>query len=309
MVIDHSPVRQQQRQNVQVDSPNSPVLPNREANMTEQAGNIVFNQEQALEIFQTRKPKIAPFWKSSPKLWFGQVEAAFGLARITSDMTKYQYVITNLDPETLPFISDIMERLPDQGKYEVIKERLISQFDETNESKLRRILRGAEFADDKPSNMLQRMRNLAGTEVGDNILRTLFLEQLPEHVRGILAISEVVDLSKLALQADKIMEVSRPSILAIDNNGNACASTSSKSKTSPMNTEDLSTQIAILTKNFDELNRYVRRDRARSRSRSRNSQQSNNNNDGFCFYHSRFGEKARKCRQPCNFKSNSQPLN
>lgn len=271
--------------------------------MTEGTGNITLNQEQALEIFQARSPRIAPFWKSNAKLWFGQVEAAFALSRITSDSTKYQYVITNLDADTLPFISDLMEKLPEVGKYELIKERLISQFDETNESKLRRILRGTEFTDDKPSNILQRMRNLAGTEVGDNILRTLFLEQLPEHVRGILAISEVVDLSKLALQADKIIEVSRPSILAIDNYGNACEKQTTKSKAPSTNTEDLAIQIGVLTKNLQELNRFVRRDRTRSRSKSQNRR--NNDDDGLCFYHRRFGEKARKCRDPCTFKNNS----
>lgn len=32
---------------------------------------------------------------------------------------------------------------------------------------------------------------------------------------------------------------------------------------------------------------------------------------GFCFYHARFGDRARKCRLPCNFrgKSTTQSVN
>lgn len=36
------------------------------------------------------------------------------------------------------------------------------------------------------------------------------MEQLPENVRTILAISEVQDLAKLAAQADKIVEMAKP---------------------------------------------------------------------------------------------------
>lgn len=35
------------------------------------------------------------------------------------------------------------------------------------------------------------------------------MEQLPENVRAILAISEVQDLGKLAAQADKVVEMTR----------------------------------------------------------------------------------------------------
>lgn len=45
----------------------------------------------------------------------------------------------------------------------------------------------------------------------DEILRTIFMEQLPENVRAILAISEIKDLGKLAVQAGKVVEMAKPS--------------------------------------------------------------------------------------------------
>ncbi|CAH1183936.1 unnamed protein product [Phaedon cochleariae] len=39
------------------------------------------------------------FWKADPTLWFAQVEAQFNNKRITSELTKFNYVIASIDPE------------------------------------------------------------------------------------------------------------------------------------------------------------------------------------------------------------------
>jgi len=55
---------------------------------------------------------------------------------------------------------------------------------------------------------LQKLRNLVGGQCTDAVLRTLFLEQLPDNVRNILAISEVTNLFKLAQLVDRVIETS-----------------------------------------------------------------------------------------------------
>ncbi|XP_076394275.1 uncharacterized protein LOC143265518 [Megachile rotundata] len=151
--------------------------------------------------------KLPPFWRENPGVWFIQVEALFDLARITSDDTKYRHVITQLDQSVLPFVADVLTSPPARGKYEAIKEKLIGAFDESPESKLRRVLRSRNMGDDKSSHYLQKLRNLAGDQINETVLRSLFLGQLPENVRSILVISETRDLANLALQADKILEM------------------------------------------------------------------------------------------------------
>ena len=71
------------------------------------------------------------------------------------------------------------------------------------------------MGDEKPSVFLQRLRNLAGAQCNDSVPRSLFMEQMPEHMQGILAISQLDDLAKLAAQADRIAEVMRPQIANI----------------------------------------------------------------------------------------------
>lgn len=281
-----------------------------------QSNSMEKNDEECQEVKKTRDNfneinassmlKLPPFWKENPNLWFSQIEIAFDIARISSDQTKFRYTIINLDQTVLPFISDIINNPPETEKYETLKNRIISSFDESNESKLRKLLRGNEILDEKPSNFLQRLRNLAGELCNENVLRTIFLEQLPDQVRGILAISEVKDLTKLATQADKIVEVLRPAISEIYKTLNP-----NKENTS---NNSLQNEVSELRKMIETLsvktdrNQYRGRYRSRSRSRSnfrrnrfRNRFRSRQEDSTLCYYHHRFGERSFKCQEPCSW--------
>ena len=41
--------------------------------------------------------RLLPLWPDRPGLWFPQAEAKFNLASVTSDMTKYNYVVPHLE--------------------------------------------------------------------------------------------------------------------------------------------------------------------------------------------------------------------
>lgn len=117
-----------------------------------------------------------------------------------------------MDPTIISFVTDLITDPPEQNKYEAIKRRIINAFGEFKEAKLRKLLRGQELGEDKPSHLLQRLRNLAGSDDTYSIIRSLFLEQLPESARNILAVSSEGDLDTLAMQANKIMEAIKPQL-------------------------------------------------------------------------------------------------
>lgn len=208
-------------------------------------------------------------------------------------------MILNLDTTALPLVTDILAAPPENGKYDMIKARLIGSLDETNESKLRKLLRGHEIGDEKPSTYLQRLRNLSGGQCNDSVLRTLFMEQLPENIRTVLAISEMTDLSKLAAQADKVADIVKPSIAAVAPVGSQTSASSSSDE-----------KVEELTKMVNLLVKEVKKCRFRSRSRPRydryraRSQSRGKDTDGndLCYYHNKFGDKSWKCRKPCSWK-------
>lgn len=237
--------------------------------------------------------KLPPFWKENPKLWFMQIEAIFGISGITRDETKFQYVIANIDSNFLPHICDILESPPADGsKFAAVKERLIQSFSESQESKLRKLLKNQELGDQKPSHLLQIMKNLASGQLNDAVLKTLFLEQLPEDVRSILTISQVSDISSLALQADKIMCLRSPHLYEV------------KSASGNIDLTKISQQIEALEKKVSNFSRSRNQNRSQSSNRSKSRSNSKSRNRDWCWYHNRFRDKATKCISPCTFSKN-----
>lgn len=193
-----------------IDAPENP-----EQHPPTSSGTAGTTPTENMNIGAANAVRLPPFWKENPHLWFAQVEAAFVINKVSSDETKFRYVVLHLDPSVLPLVADIVTSPPDGDRYAAIKGRLTTVLGETSASRLRRLLASHELGDDKPSVLLQRLRNLAEGQVSDGVLRTIFMDQLPENVRTILAISEVNDLSKLAIQADKILEMTKPVALAV----------------------------------------------------------------------------------------------
>jgi hypothetical protein len=54
--------------------------------------------------------RLPPFWAERPAVWFAQAEAQFTLAGISSEQTKFCYVISQLDQRYAAEVEDIISQ-------------------------------------------------------------------------------------------------------------------------------------------------------------------------------------------------------
>ena len=254
--------------------------------------------------------KLPQFLPSDPELWFTQVDGLLHVNRITSDASMYYTVITALDADTLRQISDVAKNPPESAKYEKLKKELIARFSESKEKQITKLLTGIDLGNKKPSHLLREMRDLAGTDISDGALTTIFMQRMPSNVRCILSSCKKEELDNLAEIADRIIDNSQPSYMVASTytttgDENYCESITSKQyNVLDARISALETSINNVVQKLSELlaNNSERRgsmDRSRNRSRSRQQ-----NKSKVCYYHIKFGAASRKCQQPCEFNSN-----
>ncbi|GFR27350.1 uncharacterized protein TNCT_730441 [Trichonephila clavata] len=82
--------------------------------------------------------KIPLVWKTNIPLRLKQCDTAFSLARITNDDTKFSHLIANIDSETLEHVSDIILNPPVTAKYLTLKNRLNSEFQDTETQQIKK---------------------------------------------------------------------------------------------------------------------------------------------------------------------------
>ncbi|GFU10141.1 transposon Tf2-12 polyprotein [Nephila pilipes] len=225
------------------------------------------------------KPPI--FWRNKPKLWFLQLEAQFANSGISQDATKYNIVVAALDENVLDFVVDILSNPPENEKYNTLKKALLNRLTDTEESRLKKLLTDLELGDKRPSDLLRQMKSLAGNSISDEIIKSLWLQRLPQQTQAILTISNDT-LDKIAEMADKIIAVySSSEICQVTKVGSLPNSALSFDRNK---LDVLQADIAALTKTFDEFSRNTRsRSKSRGNDRRRRSR-SNSARYEFCCY-------------------------
>lgn len=248
--------------------------------------------------------KVPAFWPDEPDLWFTQLEGQFSIANITADATKYTYVIANLEHKYLCDIKDIIRNPPQTGKYDKIKTQLINRYSVSTEKRIKILLTQDEMGERKPSHYLQYLKNLAGPDVPDNVVRSIWTSRLPTHVQIAIAGNPKTDLDYLAGIADAVNDVPLQNVHQL-----SAPTMRSEPSSSTSDIADLKSHIAELSRKVDALSvsrsrppfqsRYRQRPRSRSRSYDEEDQ-------SICWYHRKYGNRATKCRPPCSYAENAR---
>ncbi|XP_076298696.1 uncharacterized protein LOC143217888 [Lasioglossum baleicum] len=239
-----------------------------------------------------RAPKLPVFFKREPKIWFGQVEATFRNARITSQTAMADALIAGLDSETAVVISDLIITPDPVAPYTRIKERIMAMF--FTESDLRQLLKGLVASHGKPSDTLAIMRSLNNGVYPESVLRSIFLDLMAEQCRAILAASTSDDLQELALLADKIFETINSAAV------HAGAAATTRSSSIQEQIDQLTREVASLKASNKRASRSRQRNFSQSADGSRSRRHSRSRDpSGFCRIHAKYGERAIRCIKPC----------
>ncbi|XP_037928855.1 uncharacterized protein LOC119663273 [Teleopsis dalmanni] len=241
--------------------------------------------------------KLPNFLTKDPTLWFAQIEGLLHMSRVTADLSKFYTVITALDAETLQQVADIAKNPPETGKYDKLKKELISRFSESSEKQLIKLLTGMELSNKKPSQLVREMRTLAGANVSEEALTTLWLQRMPNSVRCILSACKTTSIDELAEIADRILDNSPvPSYVMTTNANKSNDKLEARVTTLESSVQQINQQLINIAATLDRLEKRDNSGRDNSRSRSSSCRR-----EKVCYYHIKFGAAATKCSQPCEF--------
>lgn len=267
----------------------------------------------------TKIEDLPQFLPADPEFWFTTLESQFSLRGIKRDDIKFSCIVARPPRELCLYIkaenADQTPLAPNQTRYQRFKERVNRAFKVSEDAKLKQLIRSQPMLADKPSQMLVQLQNLAGTSATPALLRNVFLEQMPENIRPILAATQIQDVNKLAEIADSIIENISPHkyVNAVSDNEpsdiKALFELQKQQVAVQLSQDTLIKSMAETLKTLSAQVEKLQKFRSRSRSRPKNvfadKNQSSDNVD-FCRYHNRYGRLAHRCEHPCAFNFSSK---
>ncbi|GFV12135.1 uncharacterized protein TNCV_784631 [Trichonephila clavipes] len=196
----------------------------------------------------------------------------------------FSHLVAQLEPKVLEDIWDIVKD-PNPNKYSATKERLLKIFVESEIKKIKRLLTGIELGDMLLSHLLRKMRALAGTDVSEKALRTLWLDKMPDFVKCMVIVSEE-HLDKIAAMADKIIEMAPRTVdIAAVQDSTGVYELLSKL----VSLEEQLASLKLLRKFRSSSPHHHQRSRSRSKSRRRYNPEVGR----YCYYHFRLRSASR----------------
>ena len=210
-------------------------------------------------------PKIPTFYAKNPALWFATTEAEFEICnpKVTSDTTKFSYLVRALDEDTAQRCSDLIVNPPKEDRYGALKQRLLQSFQLTRRERATRILDYPTRGDKTATQMADELKMWVEQNTEDFLVREIFLRRLPKHIRAILDEDEQSGLHALAERADKVMSKEPVPIVAAE--------------------------PQALPLDIDAATGMKTRSQGSSKTK-------------VCYFHRKFGEKAKNRELPCKFE-------
>ena len=152
--------------------------------------------------------QLPTFNKLAPSAWFHLADANFHLRAITKSETKYWYIVSKLDADTLMKLSAFLAKSRGVDPYSEIRAVLCRTYEPKLEKKLDTLLATKDMGDERPAEFSLDLRRLLGEASAEDILKRIFLRSLPKPIRTAISGNLQDSFDNLADAADKAWALS-----------------------------------------------------------------------------------------------------
>lgn len=246
-----------------------------------------------------------PMDKNCIDLWFFQLDSWFANNNIHADQIKFNTLIGLMDTATMVHVYHVVANPPlNDTKYAALREELKKLFSDSMQQRYQKLINAGELGvGQKPSMRLNQLRRFAEPGISDQLLKQIWMSQLPREAQGILLVANELPLEDLARKADDIVQGLTASRVAAV----------SSAPQEPKYVEELRAMIEKLSKEVKASRSRSQTpggERGRSKSRSTSEKRETSKDEDLCYYHNRFGDESRNCRKTCKlfdeFQKNSK---
>ena len=230
--------------------------------------------------------------------YFQSIELIFNDNNITSEISKYSHLIQALSKTThiLKGLTDIVRTTNNVAPYTTLKQALIERYTTTPSDCLQKFLNDCHRGQTNVTAYLIQLRTLLGTQYDSNsplqkdLIKHKLLESLDSHIPLCLYHYEDGPLDALAKHADKL--------LSLHNSPSSKSLRSDHNDNQTLINESVNSRLQNLQRQLADISKI--------QTQSPNTTKENTHNALPCYFHQRFGNRARKCQgPPCPAFSNS----
>lgn len=222
--------------------------------------------------------KLPPFWTRQPEAWFSTIEAQFCIKGVSSEQTKFNYLVAALPQEVSERVLENLRRPDRTEPYSILRSRLLSIYSLSEYQRAEQLLQLPQIGGQKPSELLDSMFSLLPEDQEpDFLFTTLFLRALPVDIRS--------HLVHLPLNNPRAMSSIADALWA--------------ARGSP----PVSFQQCELQHTDAGDGVYAMPNQRRPQQQPRpHSTRNPSSSQRLCFYHHKFGNRANKCNEPCSWQ-------
>jgi hypothetical protein len=251
------------------------------------AENNVPNAPVGNAAVATTRLHLTPFWTDAPQGLFQMAEAQFHLHNVNADYDKYCLLVASLNREAFKMVGHLLprdDRQVPEDAYVQLKHALVSSHILSDFKKVELLSRVEPLGGRRLAELLAAMLELCphGHETSP-FFAYLFLQRLPCKIRVLLADEEYADIRALAAKADCFMVLHTPQAHESSLAAMTLHADSSEDET-----------VASATAN---------RGKKWKKNKAKKGKQEKKEAK-YCHFHSKYGEKARKCEEPCSWPEN-----